>query len=43
VLDLNALANDVGKMLRHMIGEDVSLTTVLAPRLGRGESRSRSD
>ena len=35
VLDLNALANDVGKMLRHMIGEDVSLTTVLAPRLGR--------
>jgi two-component system cell cycle sensor histidine kinase/response regulator CckA len=35
VLDLNALANDVGKMLRRMIGEDVSLTTVLAPRLGR--------
>jgi PAS domain S-box-containing protein len=34
VLDLNALASDVGKMLRHLIGEDVSLTTVLAPRLG---------
>ena len=35
VLDLNVLASDVGKMLRHMIGEDVSLTTVLAPKLGR--------
>jgi PAS domain S-box-containing protein len=35
VLDLNALASDVGKMLRRMIGEDVSLVTVLAPRLGR--------
>jgi len=35
VVDLNVLVSDVGKMLRRMIGEDLTLTTVLAPRLGR--------
>ena len=35
VVDLNTLVADVSKLLRRMIGEDVSLVTVLAPRLGR--------
>jgi len=35
VLDLNALVSEVGKMLRRVIGEDLTLTTVLSPRLGQ--------
>jgi len=35
VLDLNAVVEDAGQMLRPLIGEDVSLVTSLAPGLGR--------
>jgi PAS domain S-box-containing protein len=35
VLDLNALIADMGKMLRRLVNEDVSLTTALAPDLGK--------
>jgi signal transduction histidine kinase len=34
VVDLNALVRDVGRMLRRLIGEDVTLTTEPAPDLG---------
>jgi two-component system, cell cycle sensor histidine kinase and response regulator CckA len=34
ILDLNDLVINLEKMLRRLIGEDVRLTTVLAPRLG---------
>jgi two-component system, cell cycle sensor histidine kinase and response regulator CckA len=35
VLDLNAVVENAGQMLRPLIGEDVSLVTSLAPELGR--------
>ena len=35
VLDLNDIVDSVGKMLRRLIGEDVILTTSLAPGLDR--------
>ena len=35
VLDLNAAVNNIYKMLRRLIGEDIDLVTVLASDLGR--------
>ena len=35
VVDLNALVSELEKMLRRLLGEDVTLATVLAPTLGR--------
>ena len=35
VLDCNALVADLEKMLRRILGEDVELSTILAPALGR--------
>jgi two-component system cell cycle sensor histidine kinase/response regulator CckA len=34
VLDLNALVSDMEKMLPRLLGEDITVTTVLAPALG---------
>ncbi|MBI3873390.1 MAG: response regulator [candidate division Zixibacteria bacterium] len=34
VIDLNAIVTDVSKMLRRLLGEDVTLHTTLAPSLG---------
>ena len=35
VVDLNALVSELEKMLRRLLGEDVTLATALAPTLGR--------
>jgi two-component system cell cycle sensor histidine kinase/response regulator CckA len=35
IIDLNALARDLDKMLRRIIGEDIELITLLADDLGR--------
>ena len=35
VIDLNSVVSDMDKMLRRLIGEDVELSTVLGPALGR--------
>ena len=35
VLDLNTLVSNTAEMLRHVIGEDIQVTTVLSPDLAR--------
>ncbi|HKP60816.1 MAG TPA: ATP-binding protein [Polyangiales bacterium] len=34
-VDLNALIRQIERMLRRLVGEDIQLTTTLAPKLGR--------
>jgi len=40
VLDINALVTDTEKLLRRLIGEDISLATVLCPALGQVKADS---
>ncbi|MBZ5696521.1 MAG: PAS domain S-box protein [Acidobacteriia bacterium] len=35
IVDLNAAVSDIEKMLRRLISEDIELTTLLSPNLGR--------
>ncbi len=40
VLDLNRILGDMGKMLQRVVGEDVELSTIMAPDVGRIRAES---